>query len=75
MEAYEVPPRFEIEDVEDAYAFYVLMLGISEELFWDADISFLRGVVEDKTAYDGWSASVQRRKAERARKRGHQRKR
>lgn len=55
--------------MEDAYAFYVLMLGISEELFWDADISFLRGVVEDKTAYDGWSSSVQRRKAERARKR------
>lgn len=61
-----MPPKFEVEDVEDAYTYYVLVLGIPETIFWDADISFLRGVVEDKAAYDGWSAYVQRRKAEEA---------
>jgi hypothetical protein len=32
----------------------VLILEIPEDIFWYADYSFLRGVVENKTAYDGW---------------------
>lgn len=47
-------PEFEIEDVEDAYTYYVLILGIPADIFWHADISFLRGVVDNKAAYDGW---------------------
>ena len=54
-------PDFPVEDVEDAYVFYVLMMGVPETVFWDADVSFLAGVVEDKTAYDGWEASERRR--------------
>lgn len=40
--------------MEDAYTYYVLLLGIPETIFWDSDISFLKGVVENKSAYDGW---------------------
>ena len=47
-------PKFELEDIEDYYAYYVLILGISEDLFWNADYSFLLSVVENKCAYDGY---------------------
>ena len=43
-----------LEDIEDYYTYYVMILEIPEELFWYADYSFLLGVVENKTAYDGW---------------------
>lgn len=48
------PPEFKLEDIEDYYTYYVLILEIPEDLFWYADYSFLLGVVENKTAYDGW---------------------
>ena len=48
------PPKFVLEDIEDYYTYYVLILDIPEELFWYADYAFLLGVVENKTAYDGW---------------------
>ena len=54
-------PRFELETIEDAYTFYVLILGLSEVLFWTAPISTLRTVADDKTAYDGWRSSEQER--------------
>ena len=47
-------PDFHIATVEDAYAYYVLVLGISEEIFWHADVAFLREVAANKTAYDSW---------------------
>lgn len=47
-------PEFELEEIEDYYTYYVLLLNISEELFWHADYAFLLGVVENKAAYDGW---------------------
>lgn len=47
-------PDFILEDIEDRYTYYVLILKIPEDIFWYADISFLLGVVENKTAYDGW---------------------
>lgn len=43
-----------MEDVEDAYSYYVLILGISEDVFWNADISFIESVVANKAAYDSW---------------------
>lgn len=52
--------------MEDAYTYYVLLLGISEELFWNADISFIKGVVDDKAAFDGWENYVRRKERERA---------
>lgn len=47
-------PEFKLEDVEDYYTYYVLILEIPEDIFWFADYKFLLGVVENKTAYDGW---------------------
>jgi len=47
-------PKFELEDIEDMYTYYVLILKISEEVFWNADFSFLQSVVENKLAYDGF---------------------
>ena len=32
-------PDFPLEDIEDNFAFYVLIIGISEDVFWNADIS------------------------------------
>ena len=48
------PPKFVLEDIEDYYTYYVLILGIPEDIFWYADYAFLLGVVENKAAYDGW---------------------
>lgn len=47
-------PKFELEDVEDYYTYYVLILGISEDLFWNADYSFLISVDENKSAFDNY---------------------
>lgn len=43
-----------MEDVEDYYTFYVLILNLPEELFWYSDIAFVKSIVENKTAYDAW---------------------
>ena len=47
-------PKFELEEIEDYYTYYVLILGISEDLFWNADISFILTVVENKSAFDNF---------------------
>ena len=62
------PPKFELEDVEDYYTYYVCILEIPEDLFWYADYAFLLGVVENKTAYDGWVNYVVDRERKRAAK-------
>ena len=59
------PPDFVLETVEDYYTYYVLILEIPEDIFWYADYSFLLGVVENKTAYDGWLNYVLERERER----------
>lgn len=61
--------------MEDAYTYYVLILEIPETIFWDADISFVLGVVEDKSAYDGWKNTVQRKAQERAKRNATRRRR
>lgn len=43
-----------MEDIEDRYTYYVDILGLSEEVFWNADVSFVIDVIENKEAYDGW---------------------
>lgn len=43
-----------LEDVEDYYTYYVQILGMSEEVFWYADLSFVKGIAENKNAYDAW---------------------
>ena len=62
------PPKFELEDVEDYYTFYVLILGIPEDVFWFADISFVMSVVENKQAYDGWRNYVEQREFEKSKR-------
>lgn len=44
--------------MEDYYTYYVEMLEISEDIFWYADIAFVRKVAENKAAYEGWLAQV-----------------
>lgn len=43
-----------MEDVEDYYTYYVLILGMTEDLFWNVDLSFLLGVLANKLAYDNY---------------------
>ena len=43
-----------MEDVEDYYTYYVIILGVSEDLFWNVDLSFLISVLENKLAYDDY---------------------
>ena len=47
-------PKFVLEDIEDFYTYYVLILEIPEDIFWYADYSFLISVTENKVAYDSW---------------------
>jgi hypothetical protein len=35
-----------------------LILGIPENVFWNADYSFVMNVVENKVAYDNWLAQI-----------------
>lgn len=61
------PPKFDLEDLEDRYTFYVMILGISEDLFWNADVAFVEAVVQNKTAYDNWVSYVHERENKRKR--------
>lgn len=54
--------------MEDAYTYYVMLLGISEDVFWDADLSFVKGIVENKAAFDGWKNYVEYKHRERAKR-------
>lgn len=47
-------PAYPISDVEDAYVHYVVILGISEDLFWNADIHVVQEVAKNKRAYEAW---------------------
>ena len=49
-----MPKDMTLEDVKDHYFWYVIQAGISENLFWNGDISFINGVLSDKSAYDKW---------------------
>lgn len=63
------PPKFELEDIEDFYTFYVLILGIPEDVFWNCDWSFVASVAENKRAYDNWLNYATEEAREKARKR------
>lgn len=45
-----------MEQVEDFYALYVSIVGISEDVFWNMPIPFVKTVVSNVQAYDGWLA-------------------
>lgn len=63
------PPKFTLEDIEDYYTFYVLILGIPEDIFWNYDWSFVASVAENKSAYDAWLNYAMEEAREKARKR------
>lgn len=54
-----------MEEIEDYYTYYVEILGISENLFWNADLSFVKTVADNKSAYDGWINYVREKEMER----------
>lgn len=43
-----------MEDIEDYYTYYVVILGVSEDLFWSVDLTFLISVLDNKLAYDDY---------------------
>lgn len=45
-----------IDTIEDNYAYYVLINGVSENLFWNADFDFLVRAVRTKCIYDAITA-------------------
>lgn len=50
-------PKTSIEDIEDLYTSVVIISGVSEELFWHADLSFVLSVTDNKRAFDEWMAA------------------
>lgn len=47
-------PRFKLQEPDDYYVYMVIILGIDESLFWDADFAFLWDVAKSKGAFDAW---------------------
>lgn len=58
-------PKFKLEEIEDYYTYYVQIMKVDESLFWNADITFLDKIVENKSAYDGWFSSVMQKERSR----------
>ena len=59
-------PNFPLEDIEDYYTYYVQIMKVPEDIFWNADIPFIDKIVENKTAYDEWLGSVMQKEREKA---------
>jgi len=47
-------PDIDFEDVSDYYTLYVEIIGISEDVFWNRDIAFVKTVAANKQAFDKW---------------------
>lgn len=58
-------PKFALETIEDYYTYYVIIIGLSERVFWDEEISSVVTIAANKCAYDGWKASEKRKSIER----------
>lgn len=58
-------PKMVFEQLEDYYSYYVLILKISEDVFWNLDIPSLNTIVDNKQAYDGWMDYVLERERDR----------
>ncbi|MCD8207203.1 MAG: hypothetical protein LUD72_04610 [Bacteroidales bacterium] len=52
--------------MEDAYSYYVFVVGISEDLFWNAEASELMTIVENKRAYENWLSYARQKLSERS---------
>ena len=54
-----------MEEIEDYYTWYVIIMKLPDELFWKSEIRFLDRIVENKAAYEGWLAYATRKESER----------
>ena len=61
-------PAFALLEPDDYYTYYVMILGISEDLFFHADFSFVRAVADSKGAYDAWLSGEREHLAEKLRR-------
>lgn len=62
-----MPPNFELEEFEDYYAYYVLIMKIPDAMFWASDLNTLDRICQNKLAYDGWLAHAMKKEGERSR--------
>lgn len=46
-----------------------MLLEMSEDIFWYADIAFVQSVAENKAAFDGWHNYVMDREREKQKRR------
>ena len=57
-----LPREFMIFDVKDCYFWYVIKGNLSEDAFWNLDISFINGILANENAYEQWlSYQIERR--------------
>ncbi|MCM1115675.1 MAG: hypothetical protein NC397_09285 [Clostridium sp.] len=57
------PKKYELMDVEDYYAMYVLNFGIPDTTFWNCDIEFIKNIAYNKSAIDRYiDYQIERRK-------------
>lgn len=49
-----LPKEFKLNDTKDRYYWYVVKGPICEELFWNADVAFINGILINDTAYENW---------------------
>ena len=47
-------PDYELNGVTDYYTMYVSIMGCPEDVFWNADIGFVKRIVANKQAFDKW---------------------
>ena len=47
--------------MEDAYTYYVMLLGVPEDVFWHCDVAFVLGIVQNKASYDKWLGRMEER--------------
>lgn len=59
------PPKFTLDEIEDYYTYYVLILKIPDHVFWERDLRFLDRIAEDKVAYDAWLRYAVKKEGER----------
>jgi hypothetical protein len=59
-------PKFDLQEIEDYYTYYVIIMGIPESLFWNEDLRFVDRVLINKASYDQWlNYEMQREKKRR----------
>jgi hypothetical protein len=54
-----------MEGVEDFYTYFVDLMGVSEDLFWYSEWSFLMTIVENRSAVNAWKNYAEEKMMER----------